>query len=87
MRKSKLQNMKTSTGKVWDSADNEKPLNQLKEFNYSNYTAASVEEYASELKDMNALDLQRHATEVGEIPRDNRNTLIENLLKKFQEAI
>lgn len=85
MRKSKLDKMQTSTGKVWETGDEQKPLNRLEKF-YTNYSAASLDEYENQLKVMNALDLQKHATEVGEAPRDNRDLLISNLLKKFQEV-
>lgn len=85
MRKSKLNKMSTANGKYWSPVDSEKPLNKLDEL-FGSYSTANIDEYKSQLDQMNALDLQRHATEVGEIPRDNRGILIKNLLKKFQES-
>jgi len=78
--RSKLSKYKTTTGKIWDG---ETELSALDGF--ASYTVASLDEYKSQLANMNALDLQKHATDVGEIPRDNRESLINNLLKKFQE--
>lgn len=79
-RISKIGNMKVATGKVWDG---ETELNNLDGF--VRYSTANVDDYKVQLGGMNALDLQKHATQVGEIPRDNRETLINNLIKRFQE--
>lgn len=81
MNKSK--NFKISTGKIWDNAEDNK-LNKLENFTKS--AAASVDEYQSQLEKMQLFDLQKHATEVGEAPRDNRDSLIGCLVKKFKES-
>jgi hypothetical protein len=78
----KIKKYKTTTGKIWGDET------QLSKLNcFSKCSAANLNEYKNQLEKMDSFDLQKHATEVGEIPRDNREILITILLKNFEERL
>lgn len=51
------------------------------------YGTLNENQYANQLDDMNMSDLQTHASTVGIIPIDNRNTLRERLLRDFRKHV
>ena len=51
----------------------------------STYGTLNETVYENELDDMNMSDLQTHASTVGIIPVDNRQTLRERLLREFRK--
>jgi len=53
----------------------------------STYGTMQEEQYQSQIDDMNLSDLQTHASRVGIIPIDNRNTLRERLLREFRKHV
>ena len=53
----------------------------------STYGTMEEEQYQSQIDDMNLSDLQTHASRVGIIPIDNRNTLRERLLREFRKHV
>lgn len=48
------------------------------------YSAASVEEYKSQISDMNQTDLQSHAYKVGLVPIEDRRVLVGRLVQEFE---
>tara|TARA_R100000963_G_C4630441_1_gene95680 strand:- start:113 stop:484 length:372 start_codon:yes stop_codon:yes gene_type:complete len=53
----------------------------------SAYGTLNENAYTKEVDDMNMSDLQAHASTVGIIPIDNRNTLRERLLREFRKHV
>jgi len=53
----------------------------------STYGTMEEDSYESQLDEMNMSDLQTHASRVGIIPIDNRNTLRERLLREFRKHV
>ena len=53
----------------------------------STYGTLNENEYSLRLDDMNMSDLQTHASTVGIIPIDNRQTLRERLLREFRKHV
>ena len=53
----------------------------------STYGTLNENEYSIRLDDMNMSDLQAHASTVGIIPIDNRQTLRERLLREFRKHV
>lgn len=49
------------------------------------YTAKSIEEYESQLSEMNQTDLQVHAYKIGLIPSHDRKLLCERLVTEFKK--
>jgi hypothetical protein len=50
------------------------------------YSASGTEQdYEQKLKNMPTTDLERHATEVGILPRSNRQTLVAKLLQEYRK--
>lgn len=49
------------------------------------YTTSDEATYTQQLNDMNKSDLQHHAVQMGLIPVDNRNTLIQRLTREFRK--
>jgi len=50
------------------------------------YTTSDYLTYQKQLRGMALYDMQEHAHEVGEIPTDNREVLIDRLERRFLEA-
>ena len=48
------------------------------------YSASSVEEYRSQLIDMNQTDLQSHAYKIGIVPIEDRRVLVGRLVQEFE---
>jgi len=59
-------------------------LDQIMGESISVYSAASPEQYISELAEMNQTDLQSHAYKVGLIPIEDRKVLVERLVKEYR---
>jgi|TARA_R110002020_G_scaffold67202_1_gene176723 hypothetical protein len=53
----------------------------------SAYGTLNENAYTKQVDDMNMSDLQAHASTVGIIPIDNRNTLRERLLREFRKHV
>jgi hypothetical protein len=53
----------------------------------STYGTLNESTYTDKVDDMNLSDLQAHASTVGIIPIDNRNTLRERLLREFRKHV
>ena len=53
----------------------------------SAYGTLNENAYTKQVDDMNMSDLQAHASTVGIIPIDNRNTLRERLLREFRKLV
>jgi len=53
----------------------------------SKYKTMEITEYRGSLKGMNKTDLQRHASEVGIIPVDNRDILVKRLEGEFNKYV
>lgn len=51
------------------------------------YGTLEEEDYSKKLDDMNMSDMQAHASTVGIIPIDNRNTLRDRLLREFRKHV
>ena len=51
------------------------------------YGTLNENAYTKQVDDMNMSDLQTHASTVGIIPIDNRNTLRERLLREFRKHV
>ena len=51
------------------------------------YGTLNENAYTKQVDDMNMSDLQAHASTVGIIPIDNRNTLRERLLREFRKHV
>ena len=81
-KKSKLKDMKSTDGKLWGTG--KKSVGKIISEQDNFYTVKSAEQYESELKKMNLLDLQAHASSVYVTPRDNRDSLIRQLVSEFQ---
>ena len=78
--KGQLDNLNQTHGKI------EKPLtlNQIwGDDGKSKYGTLDVEEYSNYLNDLNKSDLQSHASKIGLVPIDNRETLCTRLKKEF----
>ena len=53
----------------------------------STYGTMVEDHYETQLDEMNMSDLQTHASRVGIIPIDNRNTLRERLMREFRKHV
>ena len=51
------------------------------------YGTMVEDQYENQIDEMNISDLQTHASRVGIIPIDNRNTLRERLLREFRKHV
>ncbi len=51
------------------------------------YKTMDVDEYTDYLKNLDKSDLQAHATQMGLIPVDNRNTLSQRLIREFKKHV
>jgi hypothetical protein len=51
------------------------------------YGTMQENQYEDQIDDMNLSDLQAHASRVGIIPVDNRNTLRERLVREFRKHV
>ena len=51
------------------------------------YGTMVEDKYETEIDEMNMSDMQAHASRVGIIPVDNRNTLRERLLREFRKHV
>ena len=82
-KKFDLNSAHLNTGKIWDeSPDLEDSVGHKKE-KVSKVSIASLNEYREKLNNMNKFDLEKHAISVYVTPRDNRENLINQLLKEF----
>ena len=59
-------------------------LDQILGENISVYKASNVEEYQSQIAEMNQTDLQTHALKVGLIPIEDRRILVGRLVQEFE---
>jgi len=83
-RKSKLDNMKQTHGKI----ENPVTLEQLWGDDGSNkYGTLDADKYSSYINGLNKSDLQKHAVRVGLVPIDDRTTLIARLKKEFSKHV
>jgi len=79
-RKSKLDNLSQTHGKV----ENPRTLDQVwGDTGESKYGTLDLIEYKEYLKGCNKSDLQAHASKVGLVPIDDRETLTKRLEKEF----
>ena len=53
----------------------------------STYGTMVEDHYETQIDEMNMSDMQTHASRVGIIPIDNRNTLRERLLREFRKHV
>ena len=53
----------------------------------SKYKTLDEEEYEKSLREMGKTDLQTHATQIGLIPVDNRETLMSRLVREFKRHV
>ena len=51
------------------------------------YKTMDSEEYTDYLKNLNKSDLQAHATKMGLVPVDNRDTLTQRLVREFKKHV
>lgn len=80
-KRKNLSELSIANGKVWD--DNE--LNcSISSHPYKNTSLAN---YESEIRGMNKIDLDKHATSLFILPRENRDNLIDQLLKEFKNNL
>lgn len=64
-----------------------KSLNEIWGRKFSKFKAASPEEYLARLRKMTKLDLQQECTRVDLMPLDNRELMIERLVKQCRISI
>lgn len=76
--KKNLKEMSIANGKIWNSAEIY-GLNSKSE----KYLSLAAEDYESKIRAMNLLDLQIHATSVLVPIKENRESLIKNLLQEY----
>lgn len=76
-KRKNLSEMSVANGKVWDG-------NELNLFNLKKYDCSTAAEYEVKIRNMNKFDLDQHATSVCVLPRENKEGLIEQLLKEFK---
>lgn len=84
-----LKNMKMAHGKIepkYDSKYVPSTLDQLWGDTglAGNYDTLEESEYKTKLDEMNKSDLQAHAVRIGLIPVDNRETLVNRLMREFR---
>ena len=73
--------MSVANGKTW----NEQEIDcAQKKYHKNNISLA---EYTNQIKNMNKIDLDQHATSVYVLPRENRDNLIDQLIKEFKKKI
>lgn len=51
------------------------------------YKTTDEQEYLAYLKELNKSDLQAHAIKCGLVPKDDRNRLVQNLLREFKRVV
>ena len=51
------------------------------------YNTMEIEEYQTELRELNKTDLQAHATKIGLIPVDSKEMLTKRLLREFKRHV
>lgn len=77
-KRKNLSEMSIANGKVWDG-------NELESSNSHKYKKdISLADYIQEINQMNKLDLDEHATSVYVMPRENRQSLIDQLIREFK---
>lgn len=85
-KKVKLDNLSQTHGKL--EQYEYKTLDQiLGDDGKSKYKTLDLNEYTDYLNDLNKSDLQSHATRIGLIPVDNRETLTKRLVKEFSKHV
>ena len=80
-RKKKVSQLNVANGKAWGGAQS---IDELLGIYDNPYSVGSLEAYESQIRDMNEYDLHSHAASVYVMPRDNRESLIGQLLKEYQ---
>lgn len=74
-----LNEMSVSNGKIWDGDE----LECSRKNKYKNNISLAA--YIEKINKMNKIDLDQHATSVYVLPRENREVLIEQLIKEFKK--
>jgi hypothetical protein len=59
-------------------------LDQILGENISVYKTSNIDEYRSQIADMNQTDLQTHALKIGLIPIEDRRILVGRLVQEFE---
>ncbi len=54
---------------------------------HTKYGTMDIDKYEAELRSFPKVDLQAHATKIGLIPIDNRETLTSRLIKEFKKHV
>ena len=84
--KKTLKNLRQTDGKVAERKGNFKSLDEIFGFNHAKYPTHDEAKYSRGLSDMNLADLYKEAVRVGLLPTDNRNLLVERLMKEFKRT-
>jgi hypothetical protein len=85
--KNKLNKLKQTHGKE-ETQNKPKTLDQIwGDDGLSKYKTNDVEAYTARLKEMNKSDLQAHAVKIGLIPIDDRNMLVQRLIREFKRHV
>jgi len=87
-KKTKLNQIHQTHGKIEDTNNSVRTLDQIfGDDGTSRYGTLILEEYIDYLNDLNKSDLQSHASKIGLVPIDNRETLISRLKKEFVKHV
>lgn len=86
LKKNKLENLSQTHGKLEEKEY--KTLDQIwGEDGSSKYKTLDEKEYKNYLSDLNKSDLQTHASKLGLIPIDDRESLTKRLISEFRKYV